>query len=261
MNWPRLALVGVGAGLLSGLLGIGGGIVIVPGLVWAAGLDRHTATGTSLVAILPMAIVSTLTYALAPGGAFDPAASALLIAGSLVGAVLGSHVNARVSERTLRLALAVISGLFGLRLVLPFGFGAGTDTLALDPVTVVVLIALGVMGGVLAGLLGTGGSAIAIALMVITLGTSQVLAQGIGLAAVIPTVIVAALTHRRLGQISPRHGIAVGLTGALVAIPGALIAFAVPSGTLRTAFGVLLLVGSARTLRALRAGRTAPIDG
>ena len=68
----RLALVGVAAGLLSGLLGIGGGIIIVPGLIWAAGLDRHTASGTSLVAILPIAVVAAITYAVAPGGAFEP---------------------------------------------------------------------------------------------------------------------------------------------------------------------------------------------
>ena len=95
MSW-RLALVGVAAGLLSGLLGIGGGIVIVPGLIWAAGLTRHTASGTSLLAILPNAVVSAITYAVAPGGAFEPEASAIFIGGSLAGAILGAKTNARV---------------------------------------------------------------------------------------------------------------------------------------------------------------------
>ena len=58
----RLALVGVTAGLLSGLLGIGGGIIIVPGLIWGAGLDRHTASGTSLVATIPTVIVGALQH-------------------------------------------------------------------------------------------------------------------------------------------------------------------------------------------------------
>jgi len=87
---PRLALVGAAAGLLSGLLGIGGGIVLVPGLIWAAGLDRHTASGTSLVAILPIAAVAAVTYAVAPGGAFDAEASAVFLLGSVTGAVLGA---------------------------------------------------------------------------------------------------------------------------------------------------------------------------
>ena len=247
----RLALVGVAAGLLSGLLGIGGGIIIVPGLIWAAGLDRHTASGTSLVAILPIAVVAAITYAVAPGGAFDPEASAIFVAGSVTGAVLGARVNARVSERALRLAMAVISLVFGLRLVIPLGFGAGKDELPLDAVTVALLLYLGLQGGFLSGLLGVGGGAIAIAVLAVT-GTSQVLAQGIALVATLPTVVVGALTHRRQGTVALRPGLTLGLIGMTLAIPGALVGFAVPVSVLRTVFGVFLLFGSFRMFRALR---------
>ena len=255
----RLALVGATAGLLSGMLGIGGGIIIVPGLVWAAGLDRHTASGTSLVAILPIAAVAAVTYALAPGGAFDPEASAIFVAGSVTGAVLGARANARASERALRLTLAVLSGLFGLRLVFPIGFGPGSDSLPLDAATVVLLLFLGLQGGFLSGLLGVGGGAIAIAVMVIATGTSQVLAQGIALVATLPTVIVGALTHGRQGSVALRPGVTLGLVGMALAIPGALLAFAVPVDVLRTGFGVFLLLGSFRMIRALRASRPEPV--
>jgi uncharacterized membrane protein YfcA len=247
----RLAVVGAAAGLLSGLLGIGGGIIIVPGLIWAAGLDRHTASGTSLVAILPIAAVAAVTYAVAPGGAFDPEASAVFVAGSVTGAVLGARVNARVSERALRLAMASITLVFGLRLVIPVGFGAGKDELPLDAVTVILLLYLGLQGGFLSGLLGVGGGAIAIAVLAVT-GTSQVLAQGIALVATLPTVIVGALTHRSQGTLALRPGLTLGLVGMAFAIPGALIAFAVPVSVLRTGFGVFLLIGSFRMFRALR---------
>ena len=248
---PRLALVGVAAGLLSGLLGIGGGIIIVPGLVWAAGLDRHTASGTSLVAILPIAAVAAVTYAVAPGGAFDPEASAIFVVGSVAGAVLGARVNARVSERALRLSMAVITVLFGLRLVIPLGFGPGKQDLPLDAVTVALLLYLGLQGGFLSGLLGVGGGAIAIAVLAVT-GTSQVLAQGIALVATLPTVVVGALTHRSQGTVALRPGLTLGLVGMALAIPGALVAFAVPVSVLRTGFGVFLLFGSYRMFRALR---------
>jgi uncharacterized membrane protein YfcA len=248
----RLALVGAGAGLLSGLLGIGGGIVIVPGLIWAAGLDRHTASGTSLVAILPIAIVATVTYAVAPGGAFDLEASAIFALGSVLGAVLGARVNALVSERALQLTMAVIAGVFGLRLVIPFGFGEGSSSLPLDAVTVPLLLVLGLNGGFLSGLLGVGGGAIAIAVIVATTGTSQVLAQGIALAATPLTVIVGAITHRTQGSAALRPGLVLGLVGMALAIPGALVAFAVPVEVLRTAFGVFLLFGSLRMFRAAR---------
>ena len=247
----RLALVGAAAGLLSGLLGIGGGIVIVPGLIWAAGLGRHTASGTSLVAILPIAAVASVTYAVAPGGAFDAEASAIFVLGSVTGAVLGARLNARVSERALRLAMAIISGIFGLRLVIPLGFGPGKDQVPLDAVTVVLLLYLGLQGGILSGLLGVGGGAIAIAVLAAT-GVSQVLAQGIALVATIPTVVTGALTHRSQGTLALRPGITLGLVGMLLAIPGALLAFAVPVELLRTVFGAFLLFGSYRMFRALR---------
>jgi uncharacterized protein len=244
-------VVGVAAGLLGGLLGVGGGIIILPGLIWAVGLDRHTATGTSLLAILPIAIVGTLIYALTPGGAFDPAASAVLAAGSLAGGVIGSLVNARMTERGLRVAFAIVAGLFGARLVIPLGFGSPVETIPLDAATVVALVAIGLGGGLLSGLLGVGGSGMVIAILVIAMDTSQVLAQGTALAAVIPTVVVAALTHRRLGSLAPRPGLIVGLYGVLGTVPGVLAAIALPHEALRTAFGVFLLVTCARMLRAL----------
>jgi uncharacterized protein len=255
----RLAAVGALAGLLSGLLGIGGGIIIVPGLIWGAGLSRHTASGTSLLAILPIAVVAAVTYAVAPGGAFEPEASAVFVVGSLGGAVLGARVNARISERGLRIAFAVLTGVFGLRLAIPFGFGAGSETLELDVPTILLLLALGLNGGFLAGLLGVGGGAIAIAVMVFALGTSQVLAQGIALVATIPTVIVGALQHRRQGTLAARDGLAVGVAGMATAIPGALLAFALPVELLRSLFGVFLIVGSAGIIQTLRATRPEPI--
>jgi uncharacterized membrane protein YfcA len=255
-----LAVVGMAAGLLSGLLGIGGGIIIVPGLMWAAGLDRHTASGTSLVAILPIAVVAAVTYAVAPGGAFEPEASAVFVVGSLVGAVLGARTNARISERGLRIVFAVVIGVFGVRLAIPIGFGAGSETLPLDLPTIALLLALGLNGGFLAGLLGVGGGAIAIAVMVFALGASQVLAQGIALVATIPTVIVGAMQHRRQGSLAPGSGLAVGVAGMATAIPGALLAFALPVGVLRALFGVFLIVGSIRTLQTLRATRPDPIQ-
>ena len=256
----RLAVVGFAAGLLSGLLGIGGGIIIVPGLIWAAGLDRHTASGTSLVAILPIAVVAAVTYAIAPGGAFEPEASAIFVVGSLGGAVLGARVNARITERGLRLVFALITGVFGLRLVIPLGFGPGTDTLALDLPTIALLLALGLNGGFLAGLLGVGGGAIAIAVMVFALGTSQVLAQGIALLATIPTVIVGALQHRRQGSLAPAVGLEVGVAGMATAIPGALLAFALPVGLLRSLFGLFLIFTSVRMLHTLRTSRPEPVQ-
>lgn len=250
----RLAALGGAAGFVGGLLGVGGGLILVPGLVWAAGLDRHTATGTSLLAILPVAIVGTATYALGLGEAFDVRVSAAVVVGSLAGAVVGARLNSRLSERGLRLAFAFFSLAVGLRLVVPAGLGAGAE-ITLSPGVVALLGALGFVGGILAGLLGVGGSLIVIAVMVLALDTSQVLAQGIAFAAVIPTAIVGAMTHHRLGSLAPRAALWTGLAGGAAAVPGVLAAFALPAPALRAIFGAFLILTAGRTLRALRSRR------
>ena len=56
------ALVGLAAGLLGGLFGVGGGLIIVPGLIGFAAMERRLAHGTSLAATLPIAAASLITY-------------------------------------------------------------------------------------------------------------------------------------------------------------------------------------------------------
>ena len=60
--WLALALIGLVGGILSGLFAIGGGILMVPLLVWRAHLDQRQASATSLAAIVPAAIVGSATY-------------------------------------------------------------------------------------------------------------------------------------------------------------------------------------------------------
>ncbi|MDP4692095.1 MAG: sulfite exporter TauE/SafE family protein, partial [Ilumatobacteraceae bacterium] len=61
-KFGAIVLVGLAAGLLSGIFGVGGGILIVPGLVFFAKMDQRRAHGTSLAAVLPISISSLATY-------------------------------------------------------------------------------------------------------------------------------------------------------------------------------------------------------
>ncbi|MQB00924.1 MAG: TSUP family transporter [Actinobacteria bacterium] len=63
-SWTKVLAIGLVAGLASGLLGVGGGIVMVPLLTAFVGLDQHRAHATSLAAIVPIAAVGALTFAL-----------------------------------------------------------------------------------------------------------------------------------------------------------------------------------------------------
>ena len=94
-----LASVGVIAGLLSGLLGIGGGIVIVPALAGMLGMPLKRALGTSLVAVVVLVIPGTIVHAVL--GNIDWAVALFLTIGSLPGARLGRRSRwVRRSERS-----------------------------------------------------------------------------------------------------------------------------------------------------------------
>lgn len=97
---PRLAAIGVAGGLLSGLLGVGGGVVMVPLLVLLAGYDQRTAHAMSLGAIIPIGLASLATYGVA--GEVHLAEAAALVAGSLIGARLGAGWLAKIDERALK---------------------------------------------------------------------------------------------------------------------------------------------------------------
>jgi len=99
-------LSGLVAGLMSGLLGVGGGIVMVPLLVYAAHLDQHHAHATSLAAVIGIGIVGAITFAL--DGEVDVKVGALLALGSLVGAPLGARVMHRTPEGPLKLAFGCL---------------------------------------------------------------------------------------------------------------------------------------------------------
>ena len=98
--WSILAL-GLGAGILSGLFGIGGGLVIVPGLVILYGLDQKTATGTSLFALLmPVGLLAVLDYWHRDKMRWE---YGLLIApGLFIGALIGSRLTVGLSDQALK---------------------------------------------------------------------------------------------------------------------------------------------------------------
>ncbi len=102
----KLALAGTAAGLFSGLFGVGGGTVIVPLLVLWLGYDERTATGTSLAAIVLIALMATLTQ-----GAFgnvDVAKGVLVGVPALGGVLVGTWIQQRVRTETISLLFALL---------------------------------------------------------------------------------------------------------------------------------------------------------
>ena len=100
MTWITL-LIGVLVGMFSGVVGIGGGILFVPALVWLYGMDQHKAQGTSLGALLaPVGILAFLEYY--RNGNADIRVAALLAVGFLVGGYFGAAGAQMIPEVLLR---------------------------------------------------------------------------------------------------------------------------------------------------------------
>jgi uncharacterized membrane protein YfcA len=108
-----IAATGLLAGLLSGLFGVGGGVVMVPLLVALIGFSQHRAHATSLGAIVPIAAVGAVTFA--SQGHIDPYIGGLIAVGSLVGAPVGARLMKRMPEAALRIVfgclMIVVGGL------------------------------------------------------------------------------------------------------------------------------------------------------
>jgi hypothetical protein len=114
---PRLAAIGVGGGILSGLLGVGGGVIMVPLLVLWAGYAQRDAHAASLGAIIPISVAGILTYGIA-GDVQWPEAGALAL-GAVVGAMIGAGILARIDERVLKIVfgcfLVLVAVTMGVR--------------------------------------------------------------------------------------------------------------------------------------------------
>jgi uncharacterized membrane protein YfcA len=109
--------VGLAAGFLAGLLGIGGGLVLVPALVLLLGFDQHEAQGTSLIVIIPAALFGSWTHY--RRGRLVLRQVLVVAAGGIVGAAIGGFLALSLDEEILRRIFAVLVVVMAIRLLLP----------------------------------------------------------------------------------------------------------------------------------------------
>ena len=112
---PRDIGVGAGAGVVSGVFGVGGGIVLVPYLVLVRGWEQKRAQATSLVMVAMAATAGLVQYAIAGDVAWGAAAAVLV--GGLAGAVIGSAIVARLQAWVLQIAFAALLVVAAARMV------------------------------------------------------------------------------------------------------------------------------------------------
>ncbi len=104
-NLLILAAIGLAAGVLSGLFGVGGGIIMVPAMVLLVGIAQQRASATSLAAIVPIAAVASVIFGQADS--VNLPAAAVLMVGSIIGVQVGARLMTRIGEDRLRIGFAI----------------------------------------------------------------------------------------------------------------------------------------------------------
>lgn len=212
VGMAKIVLVGLVAGFLSGLFGVGGGVLMVPALVIVLHMGQRLAHGTSLAAIVPIAVAGVAGYALE--GEVDWAASLFLIIGSAgLGARIGTHLLHVLPQRALALVFASVLLATAARMVLDNSDAAGRPDLTVGSALALVLV--GVVAGIAAGLLGVGGGIIMVPAMVLFVGIPAAVAKGSSLAVIIPTALVGTQRNVKRSNADLRVAVTVGLSGVV----------------------------------------------
>jgi uncharacterized membrane protein YfcA len=217
-----LTCLGIGllAGLLSGLFGVGGGTVIVPLLVLVLAYNQRLAAGTSLAAIVPTATIGVISYALNDSVAWIP--GLILAAGAVVGAQIGTWLLPRVSLVALRWSfIAFLVGVIVSLFIIVPSRDAG---LPLTVLTIAGLVVLGVATGTVAGLIGVGGGIVVVPALMLMFGTSDLIAKGTSLLMMIPTAISGTIGNVRRGNVDLAAAALIGVAACTTTALGAWIA-------------------------------------
>lgn len=244
-------LIGVSAGIASGLFGVGGGIVMVPAMVLLLGTKQHVAHANSLAAIVPIATVGAIPF-VAAGLVDVPLAIAMAVTAT-IGARLGARMMHALAERQLRRVFVVFLLLVAARLALQ-DQGLITAEAAVGPRIVGGLL-IGIAAGLSSAVMGVGGGVIMVPAMTLLLGVPQHVAQGTSLVAIVPTAVAGADAHRRRGMLDAMLIVSLALGGLGGAFAAANIALGLDEVVLQRGFAVLLVLVSLRMLLADRRPR------
>jgi len=233
-----LIAIGIAAGLLSGMFGIGGGTLIVPALVIWLGMSQRLAAGTSVAAILPTAVVGAITYGVQ--GNVDWIAAACLAVGIIAGAQLGSFMLAKLKISVLQWSFMVFLAVIivSLWFVVP----QRDAQIDMGVIPVILLIVTGFVTGILSGLLGVGGGIVVVPILMFFFGANDLSAKGTSLVMMIPGSISGTLGNARRRNVDLRTALYVGITASVCVPGGAFLAAWVDPFWGNVAFSIYLAI-------------------
>jgi uncharacterized membrane protein YfcA len=247
MTIAIIVLLGLLVGVLVGLLGIGGGVVLVPAMVYLLRYDQHLAQGTSLFILLPPIGLGALRQYW-KNGQVDLAAGIYCAIGFLSGGYVGGRIAVPMDSRHLR-------GMFGFFLIVSAvllwrktqeGAAAKSTPPRGKKSSTLRLMGIGAIAafcGVAAGMVGIGGGVLLVPLLGLLFGFPQHLAQGTSLVALIPpTGLLAFLAYAHAGYVDWRAGLLLIPGVFLGGIAGGKLARLLNPRRMRQVFSALMFI-------------------
>ena len=230
--------IGLAAGILSGLFGVGGGIITTPAIQELLGGAPYVALGTPLPVIIPTALVGGATYARADEVSWRAIRYAAVP--GVLGSIAGAWLTAIVDPHWLLLVTALLIGWQAVRV----GFGSGYAVRPRGTTPGWSYAVLGGFTGFISGLLGVGGGVVWVPLVTTVLGMPLKRALGTSLVLIAIVAVPGTIVHTVLGHIDW----AIFAVLVLGVVPGARIGASIALGTrertLRLLVGSFLLVVS-----------------
>ncbi len=237
--------MGIAGGTLSGLVGVGGGIVFVPALIYVAGWQIKDAVAASLVIIIFSSIAGTIRNAKSEDPV-DWRVAALLSLAVAPASLIGVAISRVSSDTVVEVAFATIL----LALAYPTARGRGElDDSKKIPLPLV--FAAGIFIGALSGLVGVGGGVVMVPLMVLGMGIATKRAVSTSLAVIMFTGLIGAAGYIATGFSETQDLLSLPplIVGSTIGAPlGVQIREVLPEGAVRGAFAAFMVVVALRLL-------------
>lgn len=239
--------IGLLAGCFGGLVGLGGGVVMIPLMVAVLRLSQHRAHGTSLFALVFTGLTGAIAYGVK--GSVDIIASLILAATAIFTARWGAKFAHSLPEWKLKRSFGAFLIFAALILILkPYLTGIYHFEFTTYFKTLILLV-IGLFAGFLAGMMGIGGGTVMVPALVLILNYGQHIAQGTSLLCMVPAGTVGAYTHMKLGNVIKNllPGLIVGIT--VGTYTGSNIAHALSEANLRFIFAIVIIWTGIRFLK------------
>jgi uncharacterized membrane protein YfcA len=239
-----LGAIGVVGGMLSGLVGVGGGIAFVPGLLYVGGWNIQDAVAASLVII----IFSSLSGTIRNARSADPVnwrVAGLLSLAIAPSALIGVLISRVSPEVVVRVAFATLL----IALAYPTARGGGEYDSNRKDIPVPLVFLAGIFIGTLSGLVGVGGGVAMVPLMVLGMGLTTKRAVSTSLAVVMFTGIVGAAGYVATGfrDLQDLLSLPPLILGSVIGAPlGVRLRDWLPEGVVRIGFGVIMVIVALR---------------